>query len=230
MKIALSGIALILLLAVMAALVRLRRRGAGAAPDYRRKDFLSKAERAFFSVLQQALEQEGLIFAKVRLADLLMPAAGQAGGGWQSAFNKIQSKHIDFVLCSLDEVVPRLAIELDDASHRQARRKERDQFLEAACQSAKLPLLRIPARHDYRVQELREQIAPFLGFAADRHPTLEMPAAPGLEPPDDVVEPRVAPNCPRCGVPMLRRQGKSGVLAGKFFWGCSSFPQCKGIL
>ena len=230
MKIALSGIALILLLAVLAALVRLRPRGAGAAPDYRRRDFLSKAERAFFSVLQQALEQEGLIFAKVRLADLLMPAAGQAGGGWQSAFNKIQSKHIDFVLCSLDEVVPKLAIELDDASHRQARRKERDQFLEAACRSAKLPLLRIPARRDYRVRELREQIAPFLGFEADQHPTLELPAAPELAPPDDMDHPLPVPACPKCGAPMRRREGKSGALAGKFFWGCSTFPQCKGIL
>ena len=242
MKIALYGIALVLLLGVLAVIAARKRPATeGHASSYRRRDFLSKAERAFFSALQQAVEREGLIFAKVRLADLLTPAAGQAEGGWQAAFNRIQSKHIDFVLCSLGEVVPKLAIELDDASHRQARRKQRDQFLDAACQSAGLPLLRIPAHRDYVVRELREQIAPFLGFPPDKHPTMELPAMPQVlaAQAEEPVTPPVptpalaampaAPNCPKCGAPMLRREGKSGVLAGKSFWGCSTFPNCRGI-
>ena len=248
MKIALIGIAAVLLLAVLAVIAARRQRpGAASIPGYRRRDFLSKAEHAFFAVLQRAVGQDGLVFAKVRLADLLAPAAGQGSGGWQAAFNRIQSKHIDFVLCSLDDVVPRLAIELDDASHRQARRKERDQFLEAACQSAGLPLLRIAVHRDYMVRELREQIAPYLelGLAVDRHPTLELPAAappPAATPPPASrettppettpalpPEPMAAPACPKCGAPMLRREGKSGALAGKAFWGCSNFPKCRGI-
>ncbi|MDE0856523.1 MAG: DUF2726 domain-containing protein [Nevskia sp.] len=229
MKIALGGVALLLVLAVLAVIAaRKRPQGEGPAPNYRRKDFLSKAERSFFGVLQQAVDREGLIFAKVRLADLLTPAAGPADGGWQSAFNRIQSKHVDFILCSLGDLTPKLAIELDDASHRQARRKERDQFLETACQSAGLPLLRVPAHRDYAVRQLREQIAPFLGFPPDKHPTMELPAMP--QPPAPVERSGTeAPACPKCGAPMVRREGKSGVLAGKAFWGCSTFPQCRGL-
>ncbi len=29
---------------------------------------------------------------------------------------------------------------------------------------------------------------------------------------------------------MVPRTGKSGPLAGKDFWGCSSFPRCHGLL
>jgi len=231
-KIALSGIVLLLVLAVLARLTARRRsRGGTQVPDYRRRDFLSKAESAFFRVLQQALQQEGLIFAKVRLADLLGPAAGPASGGWQAAFNKIQSKHIDFVLCSTGDVVPRLAIELDDASHRQAKRRDRDQFLETACRSAQLPLLRIPVHRDYLVQELRQQIAQYLDLRPDQHSTQELPAAAEPAAAEPLPEPVAAasPSCPKCGAPMVRREGKSGILAGKTFWGCSTFPKCRGL-
>jgi len=37
-----------------------------------------------------------------------------------------------------------------------------------------------------------------------------------------------APECPVCGKPMKKRIAKSGKNAGKFFWGCTGFPECKG--
>jgi ribosomal protein L37AE/L43A len=36
--------------------------------------------------------------------------------------------------------------------------------------------------------------------------------------------------CLKCGSPMVLRETKNGVNAGKQFWGCSSFPKCKGVL
>jgi len=36
--------------------------------------------------------------------------------------------------------------------------------------------------------------------------------------------------CPQCGSPMVLREAKSGQNAGKQFWGCSKFPQCRGIV
>jgi len=37
-----------------------------------------------------------------------------------------------------------------------------------------------------------------------------------------------APSCPRCGAPMVQRVARKGSLAGKPFWGCSKYPQCRG--
>lgn len=39
-----------------------------------------------------------------------------------------------------------------------------------------------------------------------------------------------APACPQCGVAMVKRSVKSGKNIGKEFWGCSTYPKCKGVL
>lgn len=36
------------------------------------------------------------------------------------------------------------------------------------------------------------------------------------------------PDCPECGKPMVRREARQGERAGKAFWGCSGFPECRG--
>ncbi len=35
--------------------------------------------------------------------------------------------------------------------------------------------------------------------------------------------------CPRCGSHMILRTAKRGMYAGNQFWGCSQYPQCKGV-
>jgi four helix bundle suffix protein len=37
-----------------------------------------------------------------------------------------------------------------------------------------------------------------------------------------------APVCPECGKPMARRRAKTGKNAGKDFWGCTGYPECRG--
>jgi very-short-patch-repair endonuclease len=233
MKFALIVIVLIAAAAAAAYYRQRRRLGGGLDVAYRRRDFLSKGERAFFRVLQQAVGRGGLVMAKVRLADLVIPATGVGNQGWQAAFNRISAKHIDFVICGPDDVVPRLAIELDDASHRQATRKERDAFIEDACRSAGLPLLRVPAHRDYAMQELRSQLAEYIDQVPQGPRTQEIKpqkqARPVPRQPELPAEMRI-PSCPKCGAVMVPRTGMSGPLAGKEFWGCSTFPRCHGLL
>lgn len=38
------------------------------------------------------------------------------------------------------------------------------------------------------------------------------------------------PACPQCGKPMRRRIAKQGPRAGQPFWGCSAYPDCRGIV
>jgi len=37
-----------------------------------------------------------------------------------------------------------------------------------------------------------------------------------------------APPCPECGNPMARRKAHSGKSAGRSFWGCTGYPECRG--
>jgi four helix bundle protein len=50
------------------------------------------------------------------------------------------------------------------------------------------------------------------------------------EDPSDPTDPtdRI-PHCPRYGKPMVLRTAKSGYNAGRPFWGCSGYAECKGV-
>lgn len=39
-----------------------------------------------------------------------------------------------------------------------------------------------------------------------------------------------SPACPKCGHAMVRRQARQGPTAGAYFWGCSTFPKCRGTM
>lgn len=137
---------------------------------YLRKDWLfSQAERSFFGVLEQAvggIDGRLRIFAKVRLVDVLRIAKGTAKGGgnsYRAHFNRISNKHVDFVICSHDDIRPLLAIELDDSSHQREDRQERDGFLDAACKAAGLPLLRLPCKAGYNVSEIAAKVRAAIG-------------------------------------------------------------------
>lgn len=41
---------------------------------------------------------------------------------------------------------------------------------------------------------------------------------------------RMTPLCPKCGVAMVLRSSKKVGAAGNAFWGCSKFPECRGVL
>jgi len=43
-----------------------------------------------------------------------------------------------------------------------------------------------------------------------------------------VAPPAADRTCPACGGPMVQRTAKRGANAGSVFWGCSSYPRCRG--
>ena len=96
------------------------------------------------------------VFPKVRLFDLLYLSKGTEN--WQTHKNRIISKHVDFVLCDLQNIAPLLVIELDDASHEREDRRERDAFLDKALAAASLPILHVAAKRTYAPKELAELI------------------------------------------------------------------------
>ncbi len=128
---------------------------------YRRvKNLFTPSERKFYHVLQELLPPCCLLFAKVRVADVILPVSAKDKSRWRSAFNKVACKHFDYVVCN-EKLEILFAIELDDASHNKRERKERDDFLNWACKSAGIQLLRVPLQKEYDKKELRKAIELF---------------------------------------------------------------------
>jgi hypothetical protein len=103
------------------------------------------------------------IFAKVRLSDVFTVPRGTAN--WQTQFNRVQSKHVDLVICDPATLRVVAGIELDDASHQRLDRQERDAFVEEVFSTARLPLIRVPAQRAYSVEQLRGLLAQYLDGA-----------------------------------------------------------------
>lgn len=121
-----------------------------------RKNVLSPAERSFYGVLSLSCADQAVVLCKVRVADILEPVKGLDKKEWRTLFNRISSKHFDYVLCKPDTFDVISVIELDDNSHKQKKRQECDQFLDSACDSASLSIYRFKASHTYSVQEIRD--------------------------------------------------------------------------
>jgi very-short-patch-repair endonuclease len=157
-----SLIALVVLVAIVAILITVLQRLTFAAkqsfPFAKREYFFSAAERSFYEVLRR-LTPDHTLFAKVRLADLVRVTT--KGSDWRSQQNRIDRKHVDFVLCNAD-LAPVLAIELDDSSHSEQRRRDRDAFVDQVLVAAAIPIVRVPARRGYQLDELRQLLSPHL--------------------------------------------------------------------
>lgn len=102
---------------------------------------LTERELAFYKKLKPISDELQLVICpKVRLADIVK--VHNAGKEKQTYFNKIQSKHIDFVLCD-SEMKIKLLIELDDRSHQQKNRQQSDTFKNELAKQVGVPIVRI---------------------------------------------------------------------------------------
>lgn len=195
--------------------------GAVQYPYHLRDDFLSPAELNFYRVLQTAVSDWAIIFTKVSLGDLFFAQAGDRAKN-QAYRNKIDRKHVDFLLCDPQTIRPILGIELDDKSHQQADRQARDHFVNKVFAAAKLPLAHVPVRRGYSPTKLNQYLQQKAGV-----PSLVCEEVNELDAPTAQPE---APDCPKCGAKMVQRMAKSGANKGKKFWGCSNYPRCRRIV
>jgi hypothetical protein len=235
-------IIVLLLLAVIATVLKQAGGRSNAFPYVRKEALLTRAERSFLGVLDQAVGGDYRIFAQVRLADVVDTKRGLNNSDRQKAFNRIQSKHFDFLLCDKDDFSVICAIELDDRSHQKRKRRDRDAFLDGLCQAVSLPLLHVPAKGAYSVPELKSKIFSTIGQPLEptfvQGPATSARVEPQLFPSrsaadqseaEAATEPAIPP-CPKCAAPMVLRRATTGSNIGREFWGCSNFPGCRATL
>ena len=167
-------LALVILLAILAVFFLRRRQerdDSGDTAGYRKREGLfSPAERSFFGVLSQAVGPGFRVFGKVRVGDVLAPEEGLSTSQRARSLNRINRMHFDFVVCAADDLSLICAVELDDKSHQQKRRQQRDAFLAEACRTADFTLICFAAQHAYSVPEVAAAIARKTGVT---------PGAPG---------------------------------------------------
>jgi len=162
-----------------------------------------------------------LISPKVSLGDIFFVARPHENRG---AINKIDRKHVDFLICDPKTLKPRFGIELDDSSHQRPDRVERDEFVDGVFAAAGLPLVHLQAKLAYSTTELGETFRQVLA---------NKPSEPGsmqASQPDTTPTSARPPLCPKCGTAMTLRTAERGSNAGRQFFGCTNFPKCREII
>ena len=196
--------------------------------------FLTPAELNFFQTLRSVVGSRAIICPKARLGDLFL-VKQEDNSKFVAYSNKINRKHVDFLLCDPATMKPLVSIELDDKSHQREDRQERDAFVNQVFAAAKLPLLHVATKRAYVVEELSAQLAPYLVAAPVQARSAALPAPTRNAPITSIPAPspapsNAAPHCPTCGSKMILRKTKSGANAGRKFWGCSNYPSCRGMV
>ena len=219
---------------------------------YRQCDnFLSPAELAFFQVLHSAASSHFYVCTKVRISDLVYVVNRRNNMGHA---NRIDRKHVDFVLCDPTTMTPKLVVELDDSSHQRKDRRERDELVDSVFEAAGLPILHVPWSRSYDREQLKQSIRDSLGLPSKGSAgVVEAPLAPpdseptvgtnitsvppeaeatASRPIEGTVKQQGSeiPSCPKCSAQMVMKKASKGAHEGKRFWACSSYPKCRKII
>lgn len=111
---------------------------------YKRKNLLTENEKRFYKKLKPITDKYNLeLLTKIRMADIIEVSETVNKTEWSKYFSKIKSKHIDFAITDKDNLNILLLIELDDSSHKEKSRIERDNFINQAYISAGIPIARL---------------------------------------------------------------------------------------
>jgi very-short-patch-repair endonuclease len=121
--------------------------------EYRRKDcVMTNAEQECYHALVSAMDNDYYFFPQMHLDAIVQPDNARQDRFY--AFRHINQKSVDFVACDKKQLGPLFAIELDDKTHNQPKRMERDKEVERILRGAGIPLIRIENRGHFEPKEL----------------------------------------------------------------------------
>lgn len=212
--------------------------------EYQINPMFTRDDVSLLQRVQDAAGPDMLVLCKIRFRDLLTPRAGTRRIDSSRNHELISNKRFDFLLCDAHTLQPRIVVDIDEHLADQQGHNRPD-AIEAACRSAQLPRIRISSIKASFVDELRDEIQNKLSTPPAQTPGLSEPALPAAttesvkpEPANPPIEtnrhlPRgtmAGPSCPKCHARMIRRVAIAGKLKGNEFWGCSQYPECRGVL
>lgn len=126
---------------------------------YKPKNYIiTKKEAIFCNILFEIAKELGyMLFTQVSLYNILIMQDNLDCSTQTRYFNKIAAKSIDFVLTDKDYHI-KLCIELDDETHKEAKRKERDLFINKLFEDLGINLLRYHEYPTYYKETLKKRI------------------------------------------------------------------------
>jgi len=124
-------------------------------PYKKKEGLMTKAEKEFFDVLERVASNRYYIIPQVKISNLAL-VSGTVN--YKTYLNKIDRKTVDFVLFD-KQFSPVMAIELDDSSHNNTSRRERDNFVDEVMNTIGLKIIHIKTAYTYNPEEINRLIS-----------------------------------------------------------------------
>ena len=182
----------------------------------------SGAQYTFYKALEAALKGEFALLTNINAADVIAVVATNTLAT-QVDINNLTDKQFAFVVCDKAQLTALCVIDFGSGA---------DVQLKTICESAQLPLVSFNIQADYDSQLLRAKILKAMSLKDAR---AELNNESALDILDEKPVNNLKDNgielvfCPECSAVMLKRKAKNGENAGKLFWLCSTYPQCRGM-
>lgn len=130
-----------------------------AIPDevsLRAQPLLTQEEAAFYNVLQLAVHEQYLVFARVPIWSLVQIKAKDPKDIRIAAsfLNRISKKCVDFVLVHPGTLDVEKVVELEDSSNGRPHKQLRDRLAQLVCRSAGITMVKIKAQDAYTAPAL----------------------------------------------------------------------------
>jgi very-short-patch-repair endonuclease len=125
--------------------------------EYHRKNcVMTNAEQECYHALVSEMGPDYHFFPQMHLDAIVQPSDSRKDRFY--AFRHINQKSVDFVACDKKQLGPLFAIELDDKTHNQPKRIERDKEVERILRGAGIPLIRIDNRGHFEPKTLAARV------------------------------------------------------------------------
>ena len=122
--------------------------------NYKRKEFLTEKENKFYQKLKP-LEEEYKIIPQINLATIIEKESN-------IKYQNELYRNIDYAIFTKDYKKLLLLIELNDNTHNQPKRKQRDIKVQEICKKASIPILTFhtnyPNEQQYVLKRIKEEI------------------------------------------------------------------------
>jgi rRNA maturation endonuclease Nob1 len=166
---------------------------------------MTPSESTFYRALCDAVGEHGVVFSKVSMARLVVPAEVKNKKELFIANHQITKHSFQFVICDPRNMEPRVVVELDNGKPLDKLKIEREKLLIHVCRSANIPLIGANIKHSYQVGRLRRLLAAHIDLIeADKEVRF----------------------CKKCGSPMVIKVATQGEYKGRRFFTCSRQPHC----
>ena len=115
-----------------------------------KKVLISKSEQGFFDAIKSSVPEGFCVFPQINLASIINKTDG-------SRFHNELFRNVDFLITD-SEYHPKLIIEINDSTHLNSDRKERDEKVRKICEEAGIPIVKLWTSYGIKQDYIKSRI------------------------------------------------------------------------